>query len=113
MTATKERIIGLVMAIVIVVVMAFIWSDKTNSVKQEVEKIESTLELQTGTWYQKTTIIDAKDPFSVPRIDTVLILDKKSGYVKWTLKEWTFGDTAKSWCSSEEKFFSKGMKEIK
>jgi hypothetical protein len=113
MTTTKERIISLAMAIAIVAAVAFIWSGKTNSVKSEDEKVEPTLQLQPGSWYQKTTIIDANDPFSVPRIDTVLILDKKSGYVKWALKDWTFGDTAKSWSSSEEKFFSKGMKKIK
>ena len=70
-------------------------------------KIDIQPVLQVGKSYKKSIIIDEKDPFSKPVIDTFIILDKKNGYVKFTKRDWMRSDTVKYWSSAEEKFFSK------
>ena len=53
-----------------------------------------------------------RDPFDKPFRDTIFIMDKKEGYVKWINKKF-IKDSTKYWSSSEEDFISTNVIEIR
>jgi hypothetical protein len=53
-----------------------------------------------------------RDPFDKPFRDTIFIMDKKEGYVKWINKKF-INDSTKYWSSSEEDFISTNVIEIR
>jgi len=69
---------------------------------------ESKITIVTGQYYIREVISDKEDPFEVPEIDTIIILDQKNGYVQWTLKEWK--NNSNFWMSTPEKYMVKWIK---
>lgn len=104
----KTKIQKIVAVIILVTILGLIWSMTTKSKTTEV-----SLNLEVGKTYQKTTVIDGKDPFTPVRIDTFIVIDKKSDYVKWSKLGWIKGDSVTLWISSPEYFLSRGCKLIK
>lgn len=66
--------------------------------------------LLTGKYYIREVVYDEQDPFEIPQRDTVIVLDQKDGYVKWTLKKWEHTDY---YISSERSFFVKHTRPVK
>jgi len=67
-------------------------------------KANSDSKIESGHWYQRTYIYDESDPFELKSIDTIFIIDRKNGYVKYAKKDWFKGDTIKNWTSGTEKY---------
>lgn len=55
---------------------------------------------------------DPNDPFDMPSIDTIKILDKKEGYVKW-IKTRHLHDSLNFFISSKETYLKGNISEIK
>lgn len=61
-----------------------------------------------GQYYVREVVLDEQDPFEVISRDTIIILEQKNGYVKWTLKKWQ--DNSNFWISTPEKYMIKRIK---
>lgn len=66
---------------------------------------EPTINFVIGKYYVRKVISDKEDPFETPEIDTIIILDKKNGYIKWTKKNWQ--NDSNFWISTREKHMAK------
>lgn len=100
-------------------------NDSTTEKNQQVvnsttpeSSIQSTeFTVKKGAVYTRQSFVDINDPFNVPIIDTITVLDLQTSknendliYVKWTFNNWH--DTTR-FLSTELKIFTIGLQEIK
>lgn len=87
-----------------------------NQITSETSIQPTEFTVKKGGVYTRQSFVDVNDPFNVPIIDTITVLDlqtsKKANdliYVKWTFNNWH--DTTR-YLSTELKIFTLGLEEI-
>lgn len=86
--------------------MLIAFSIKTEYTKEN-NNFKRNSNIEVGRFYIHR-IDNDKDPFDKIWVDTILILNKKDGYIKWISKKW-MEDSSKYWNSSEEEYLEKNI----
>jgi len=102
----KKTLLILSSAIIIVWGVIFLLINNKENSKKEENK-DKGINLKIGSILVRS-YDNKKDPFDVPLKDTVLILDIKDGYVKWTRDKW-IKNSDTSFLSSEIDIFSQSI----
>lgn len=109
----KKLITYLMLLFILVIFILILFipepDDRSSYKNDKVQK--RIINLEIGKFYL-LELKNERDPFDKPFRDTILILDRKNGYVKWTNKKW-IKDTTKYWQSSEESFIATRIIDIK
>lgn len=106
----KKLIVYLLLLCIIVIftLIIFIPSPDENQSISDEKKI---INVEVGKFYL-IEFKNKRDPFDKPFRDTIFIMNKKEGYVKWINKKF-INDSTKYWSSSEEDFISTNVIEIR
>lgn len=90
--------------LVIFALILFIPAPEENTKYKFTKEEKKIVNVEVGKFYL-LELKNSRDPFDKPFRDTIFIMNKKDGYVKWINKKF-IKDSTKYWSSSEEDFIS-------
>jgi hypothetical protein len=93
------------------------YSEETTNTSVETSIQPTEFTVKKGGVYKRKSFVDVNDPFNVPIIDTITVIDLQTSkhtpeliYVKWTFNNWH--DTTR-YLSTELSIFTINIEEIK